>query len=329
MKNEKKLLTISVAAYNLGEMIEGNLQSFVDCNNRDKIEVIVTDDGSSDNTVELAKKIEEKYPNTIKVIKKKNEGPGSTVNSGIQNATGKYFRMVDGDDWINSKELDELVDVLERIESDLVVCDYDVFNDLKKQVTKKFTFDLPKMEEFNFDDYFEKIPYQMHSLIFKTSIIKDNSIKIDNCFYTDTEYVLYPIIFAKTVFYYNKSIYVYRVAQENQSINPHSMMKNIDQHKLVLLNNIQFYKKNLLNLSIEKKYFVSKRIAKMAQEHIKILLLFKENKKNEIKEIISICKCDEYIYKEFKNDKIVNLLIISHYFLLNILSNYLRQKKKI
>ena len=94
----EKILSISVAAYNLGEMIEDNLKSFCDSGVIDDIEVLVINDGSTDDTVKRAEKYAKKNKKSIKVITQKNAGPGATVNNGIKNATGKYFRMVDGDD---------------------------------------------------------------------------------------------------------------------------------------------------------------------------------------------------------------------------------------
>ena len=69
-----KILTISVASYNLGSMIEQNLESFCSCQNKQYLEVLVINDGSNDNTEELAKKFEQKYPEVVKVI----TGAGTT-----------------------------------------------------------------------------------------------------------------------------------------------------------------------------------------------------------------------------------------------------------
>lgn len=54
----------------------------------------------------------------------KNAGPGSTVNSGIKHATGKYFRMVDGDDWVNTAQMGAFLDILEKTNADMVCADH-------------------------------------------------------------------------------------------------------------------------------------------------------------------------------------------------------------
>ena len=112
---ENKILTISVAAYNLENMIKENLDSFICCKEKENIEVIVTDDGSKDNTSKIVEEYEKKYPGIIKLVKQKNQGAGSTVNSGIKNAKGKYFKMIDGDDWVEPENLDKLINYLKTI----------------------------------------------------------------------------------------------------------------------------------------------------------------------------------------------------------------------
>ena len=102
----EKILSVSVAAYNLESMIRQCLDSFIRPEILEKVEVLVTDDGSKDQTREIVAEYEKKYPGSFKLIAQKNAGPGSTVNSGLAHATGKYFRMVDGDDWVNTNEME-------------------------------------------------------------------------------------------------------------------------------------------------------------------------------------------------------------------------------
>ncbi|MCI9365782.1 MAG: glycosyltransferase family 2 protein [Clostridia bacterium] len=76
-----KILSVSVAAYNVEKFIEKNLDSFVNSEVRDKVEVLVIDDGSKDKTAEIVSVYENKYPGSIRLIKQSNAGPGSTVNN--------------------------------------------------------------------------------------------------------------------------------------------------------------------------------------------------------------------------------------------------------
>ena len=101
-----KVLTVSIAAYNVEDYLKKCLDSFVDEGNplMNAVEVIIVSDGSKDNTVSIAKEYQEKYPDTFVLIDKENGGYGSTINASLKKATGKYFKLVDGDDWVNTND---------------------------------------------------------------------------------------------------------------------------------------------------------------------------------------------------------------------------------
>ena len=71
--------------------------------------MLVVNDGSSDRTVEIAEKYVQKYPDIFRVINKENGGHGSTINRGIEEARGTYFKVVDGDDWVDGAAFGKLV----------------------------------------------------------------------------------------------------------------------------------------------------------------------------------------------------------------------------
>ena len=133
-----KVLTISIAAYNLSERIDQCLASFASSKFIDDIELIVTNDGSKDDTARKVEKWVERYPNSIRLINKKNEGAGSTVNSGILHATGKYFKMVDGDDWVEN--IDEFVSFLKNCDSDSRMILYHFFRSDFRRFGKWYLF---------------------------------------------------------------------------------------------------------------------------------------------------------------------------------------------
>lgn len=65
------------------------------------VEIIIVDDGSSDRTAEITDAYAEKYPTIIKAIHQENGGHGCAVNTGLANASGIYFKVVDSDDWVD------------------------------------------------------------------------------------------------------------------------------------------------------------------------------------------------------------------------------------
>ena len=134
-----KLLTISIAAYNVEMYIEKLLDSIIDSGKLDEIEVLVVNDGSKDKTVEITNKYVKRYPNSIYLINKPNGGHGSTINTGIKNAHGKYFKAIDGDDWIDSTNLAKLIENMKKTNSDLILCNHKfVFEKNGSEEEKKF-----------------------------------------------------------------------------------------------------------------------------------------------------------------------------------------------
>ena len=103
-KNINPILTVLVPVYNTEKYIEKCLLSLVNKKLVGKIEVIIVSDGSKDKSIDIAKKIDEENHGIFKIIEKENGGHGSTINVGIKEATGKYFRVLDSDDWFDENE---------------------------------------------------------------------------------------------------------------------------------------------------------------------------------------------------------------------------------
>ena len=122
---KEKILTVSVAAYNVEKYLKKLVGSITAMKNRDMVEVLIVDDGSKDRTPDLGMKYQAQYPGIIRYIRKENGGHGSTINTGIREAKGRYFRALDGDDWLDTAGADELVKRLaQESEADAVITDF-------------------------------------------------------------------------------------------------------------------------------------------------------------------------------------------------------------
>lgn len=329
MKQEK-ILSISVAAYNLEKLISKNIESFVNSEVKDKIEIIVTDDESKDNTAKIVKEYENKYPGIVKLVKQKNAGPGSTVNSGIKNATGKYFKMVDGDDWVVTENLKEIIEFLEKTDVDMVITNYQIFSNKDEKVIENVKFDLPHNKELKFEEYCRNLDLAMHAVMFKTSILQENKIKLDNGFYTDIEYVLLPTKFIKTFAYINLDLYVYLVAQANQSVSIQSMRKNIKMHDQVLNRLINFYEeKKKENINRNMLIYIRNRVGIMAANQLSTYLTYDDKKERveNIKKFNEELKSKSNdIYNGYKKNKKAFAILYSNYLLTNIISKMYMKK---
>ena len=96
-----KLLTIAVPCYNSEAYMRKCIESLLV--GGEDVEILIVDDGSTkDRTPQIADEYAEKYPTIVRTIHQENKGHGGAVNTGIANATGLYFKVVDSDDWVDA-----------------------------------------------------------------------------------------------------------------------------------------------------------------------------------------------------------------------------------
>ena len=214
----EKLLSISIATYNSAIVINECLDSIVKSKYIELIEVLVIDDGSKDNTRDIVQTYVKKYPKSVFLVKKDNGGYGSTVNISMQMATGKYFKTVEGDDWVNTKGLDKLIEKLDKLDVDIIVNNYEeIVNDKKKYVDINNRNQYNKI--LNFNEINKKQVFRIQSMTIKLDIIKLIKYKIsEHRFYVDSEYVFFSMIYAKNIIFLNDIVYQYRLGQDGQSV---------------------------------------------------------------------------------------------------------------
>ena len=170
----QKILTITIPSYNVEAYIVATLDTMVTINNLDLLEILVVNDGSKDNTVAVAQQYVDKYPNSVRIIDKENGGHGSTINAGIREATGKYFKVVDADDWVDTENLDLLIEYLQETDVDNVLSPYyKVFVDENSSILNieeynEFT-KVQKRKIYQADDFFITIGQTvgMHTITIK------------------------------------------------------------------------------------------------------------------------------------------------------------------
>jgi glycosyltransferase involved in cell wall biosynthesis len=231
-----KILTVTVPSYNTEQYIDEVMPYLVDDAFINDIEILIVSDGSKDNTVAVAQAWADRYPNSIRVIEKENGGHGSTINRGIQEATGKYFKVVDGDDWVVTENFGKLIDWLKQNDVDLINNPYFEHDEETHDETLMMALNITPGEIHQHAQIVEdiKIP-PMHTITYRTSILKENNIRIDEkMFYVDVEYITYPLPFVTTSVYLDFPVYVYRVNSGTQSMAIGNMVKNRKMHYTML-----------------------------------------------------------------------------------------------
>ena len=280
----QKVLTVTIPSYNVEKYLNQTLDSFIDERILDEIEVLIVDDGSKDSTAQIGKAYEEKYPQAFRVISKENGGHGSTINRGILEAAGTYFKVVDGDDWVNTEDFVKLVEALKSCTAEYVVTNYYEVDDGTGALTPKTYRELAKKDVWSFEEACSQKQMAMHSLVIRTDILRDNQIRLDeHCFYVDVEYILYPVPYVKTVQFLDLFVYMYRLAVTTQSVSIQGYQKHMQNHIDVILHLTQFYERYRDSGTPEKVEYIGKRIAQMVGDQITVFMSFPEGDK-EIRE---------------------------------------------
>ena len=234
---DTKLITYAIPCYNSAEYMDACIESILACNRPDDIEIIIVDDGSAkDNTLEKAQVWESTNPGVVRAIHQENGGHGAAVMTGLENARGLYFKVVDSDDWLdndaNMRMLDKLASFDEPIDLMLVNYVYEHTADNTQEVMK-YTRMLPVDQLFTWDDcgHFGLTKYiLMHSVIYRTQMLRDCGLTLPrHTFYVDNIFVYVPLPRCKTLYYLDVDLYRYFIGRDDQSVNEKVMVSRIDQ----------------------------------------------------------------------------------------------------
>lgn len=267
----KPLLTIAVPSYNVEKFLEASIHSLIDNELSHKLEVLIINDGSKDNTAKIGKKLEKLTTvdgkSIVKLIDKENGGHGSTINKGIEIATGKYFKLMDGDDYFVEKDFMEFIKILEKEDSDIILTNYiaDYSVDATKEPVRHYGFMTPGIQ-YNLDlmdgyGYgFNEWGPLLSTSTYKTKILKEANFKIDeHCFYVDMEYNFIGYLNSQTVIYYPLDVYNYYLGRAGQSVSAESYRRNFKQHEKVTFRLIREYY-SIRNVNENKKNYLMNRI---------------------------------------------------------------------
>lgn len=125
-----KILSVVIPMYNMHDHISKCVSSLLCVGQVDDIDVVVVNDGSTDDSLSIARSFELSHPNTVRVIDKPNGHYGSAVNAGLAVAVGKYVKTLDADDWFDSAVFDDFISALKETDADCVLSGYaDIYSD--------------------------------------------------------------------------------------------------------------------------------------------------------------------------------------------------------
>ena len=260
-----KYITFAIPCYNSEAYMEKAINSILPAG--EDVEILIVNDGSTDKTRKIGKQYAERFPSIVKVINKENGGHGDAVNSGLSHASGKYFKVVDSDDWVDEDSLMKLLEVIrgfvrEGSEVDMIVSNY-VYEKAGMEHKKIIHYRnvLPQNEIFRWDDIgsFHLDQYiLMHSVMYRTEMLKLCQLKLPkHTFYVDNIYVYYPLPHVRLLCYLDVDFYRYFIGREDQSVNEKIMISRVDQQIYVTKSMISMYDLRLIGSKKLRKYMIN------------------------------------------------------------------------
>ena len=236
-----KLLSVAVPCYNSQEYMKNCIDSLLE--GQDLVEIIIVDDGSKDNTAAIADEYAAKYPDIVKAVHQENGGHGEAVNTGLRNATGLYFKVVDSDDWVNKEAYLAILDKLREITGGPQTLDMMISNFVyekqgaKRKKVMRYKSYMPENKIFTWKEM-GRMPVGkyilMHSVIYRTGLLRDCGLELPkHTFYVDNLFVYQPLPHVQTMYYMDVNFYRYFIGREDQSVHEDVMIRRIDQQLFV------------------------------------------------------------------------------------------------
>lgn len=232
-----KLLTVVVPCYNSAAYMQHAIDSLL--TGGEEMDILLVDDGSTDETGAIADRNAAAHPGVIRVIHQPNGGHGEGLNRGIETAQGIYFKVLDSDDRLDPEGLRALLDLLRahtapEDQADLVVHDY-VYDRPEKPGVFSITYRriMPTGRIFGWGDcrrFGAANQFMIHSIVYRVALLREHGYRLPaHTFYEDNLYIYQPLPWTKKLLYLDRVVYGYNIGREDQSINEKNILRRVDQ----------------------------------------------------------------------------------------------------
>ena len=264
-----KTITFIIPSFNVERYLNTVLESFItnDEQVNQEIEVIVVDDGSSDTTADIAIKYNTQRPNMFRLLQKENGGHGSAINIGTLEARGKYFKVIDADDWVVTENLKEFLLFLKKTNADVVLTPFHMvdMNTRERTVQKMYisNYDRSYTSEEIASDWksFDRCT-TFHGVTYRTDFYNQNRHELpEKIFYEDQEYATIPFCHAKNVAVLDLMIYQYLVGNSQQSVALTNQLKRISHLETIIYRLLDYWNQCYCEQSFCQEYFLNKIVA--------------------------------------------------------------------
>lgn len=199
-------VSVIIPVYNCSKYIGNTLDSVINQNFKD-FEIVVIDDGSTDNSLEIINQKLNGCGVQYKVIHQENAGVSVARNRGIDVSSGEYIVFVDGDDYILQNHLSELYTGT----NDFSLTQFVKQDGEKLSNPNYFDFEVISTDEFIEKELKMDVLFNFFQLMYKSDIIKDNNIRFTPglVYGEDTEFALKALIYGNRIHISNEVTYYY------------------------------------------------------------------------------------------------------------------------
>ncbi len=279
---ELKILSLIIPAYNSEAYLDKCISSMLLPEILDRLEIIVVNDGSTDATARIAEGYVQTYPETVRLISQENKGHGGALNTGCAAARGKYLKIIDADDWVETASLPEFLALLAQCDSDVVLTHYRTvdagsgevrqWQSSPEEFGKAYTFE-EIMEHWR--NFFHCLTF--HGIAYRTAFYQARNFSLpEHVFYEDHEYAAYPCCHAESITPFDLFLYAYRIGDVNQSVSNANQLKRIHHIQTVIRHMTAAYK--TLPASAGKNY-AARKIQGVLLSYLTTALLVNPDKK--------------------------------------------------
>lgn len=308
----KKMVSIIIPVYNAEEYLGYCLNSVVSQTYR-QIEVILVNDGSTDNSLTICKNYAE-IDNRVSVITIENGGVSNARNVGLDAARGEYVQFVDSDDIIRRDMVEDFVRFMEGYRMDLVICGFEMITlgqDIRDRQTISFASNIMGTEcVLTREMFFQRMAFILWrtttlecswNKIFRRSIIEDKHIRFpqnislgeDFCFNMDYFRYINGVVFTNEKYYY--------YMQSNQGALTRKYRPDLFENQMDLIHRFRHLLEDYIEISESEQkelaeYTVSKMMVSLYNLTSEKCELSDLEKKAEIAKIVN----DNYVRRAFK-----------------------------
>ena len=250
-------VSVIIPVYNTEKYLRRCMESLVNQTLKE-VEILLVDDGSTDNSLSIMLEYENRYPEKVKVYTKENGGQATARNLGIQRSRGKYIGFVDSDDYVDVVMYETMYRVAEENQCDMVECHYRYLCEEGKR-TKEYRARGYIRQYKNQRDMFINAQVSPCNKLFRREVLMHEGVDFPEGFiYEDTAFYIKSIPFIKKEIHINEHFYYYFLrGGSTMNANRSRKVGNIFP---VLENIIEFYRKSNFysTYRMELEYFCVK-----------------------------------------------------------------------